>query len=150
MVELVDSQQQELSVEDIVGIDGMNTGQEYMPAQLSAMLTAELQMPNTLFLRQGNTLYIVHKAQPSIGVFRIINADTQQNLLTNSREFIAACYKMGFDTMGTRFSNQEYLEIPVFIMEDPPNEDMGYQLTQLESGQYQLVIQCGPVFKGKK
>jgi hypothetical protein len=150
MVELVDSQQEELSVEDIVAIDGMNDGQEYMPTQLVGMLNAELRMPNTLFIRQGNTLFVIHKAKPSVGVFRIINADTEQNLLNNCREFIAACYKMGFDTMGTLFRNREYLKIPVFIMDNPPNEDMGYQLSELDGGQYQLVIQCGPVFGGEK
>jgi hypothetical protein len=55
MAQMVDSQQQELSVEDIIGIAGMNTGAEVEPQRLVEMINAELQMPNTLFLREGNT-----------------------------------------------------------------------------------------------
>ena len=76
MVEMVDSQQEELSVEDIVAIAGMNTDSEYDTRTATAALTAELNMPNTLFLRQGNTLFVIHKAAPRVGYFRALNADT--------------------------------------------------------------------------
>jgi hypothetical protein len=40
-------------------------------------------MPDTLFLREGNTLFIIHKAKPGVGWFRALNADTARNFLQN-------------------------------------------------------------------
>jgi hypothetical protein len=144
MAQMVDSQQQELSVEDIVGIAGMNTDSEYDTRTLMASLTAELNMPNTLFLRQGNTLFIIHKAEPRVGFFRALNADTARNFLENGREFIAACYKMGFDTMATEFSDPAVLGVFRYISQNPPNPEMGYEVEETEDGGFYVTVACGP------
>ena len=94
MVKMVDSREKELSVEDIVGIAGMNTDAGVSTGQMIQMINAELNMPDTLFLRQGNTLFIIHKAKPRVGFFRALNADTAPNFLENGNEFIKACYKI--------------------------------------------------------
>lgn len=144
MVEMVDSQQKELEVNDIVAIDGMNTDAEYDTRTLTAALTAELNMPNTLFLRQGNTLYVIHKVEPRVGYFRMINADTPSNFLENGVEFIRACYKMGFDTMATKVDNPDMLSLFRYIMEEPPNPDMGYRAEESQDGRLLVTIKCGP------
>jgi hypothetical protein len=99
MVKMVDSREQELSPEDIVAIAAMNTDAGVDRGQAIAMINEELKMDDTLFVRQGNTLFIIHKAEPGVGWFRALNADVAANYLENSVEFIRACYKMGFDTM---------------------------------------------------
>lgn len=144
MVEVVDSQQEELSVEDIVAIDGMNSDSEYDTRTLIAALTAELNMPNSLFVRQGNTLYVVHKTEPRVGYFRMINADTSSTFLKNGLDFIQACYKMGFDTMATKFDNPDTLVLFRYILENPPNPDMGYRAEESQDGRYLVTIKCGP------
>lgn len=145
MASLVDSQQRELSVEEIIGIANMNQ-QEY-PMETSRavdMVNAELQMPNTLFVRQGNTLFVIHKAEPGVGYFRAFNADTANNYLENSMEFIKACHKMGFDTMSTTFSDPAILQIFRYISRRPPTEGMGYKMQRTGDGKFFGTIKTGP------
>jgi hypothetical protein len=144
MAKMVDSQEKELSVEDIIGIAGMNTDAGVQVGQLIQMINAELQMPDTLFLRQGNTLFIIHKAKPRVGFFRALNADTANNFLQNGMEFIKACYKMGFDTMATQFSDPTVLSVFRFISNNPPNPNMGYQVQKTDDGGFYVTVQCGP------
>lgn len=143
MAQMVDSQQQELSVEDIIGIAGMNTGAEVEPQRLVEMINAELQMPNTLFLRQGNTLFIIHKAEPGVGYFRALNADTARNFLENGRTFMLACHKMGFDTMASTFTDPTVLSVFRYVSQNPPVEGMGYQVQKTDDGGFYVTVNTG-------
>lgn len=144
MVQMVDSQQQELSPEDIVAIASMNTDAGVDRAKAIAMINAELQMDDTLFIRQGNTLFIIHKAAPGIGWFRALNADTAPNFLANSMEFIKACYKMGFDTMASTFDDPAIISVFRYISKNPPNPDMGYEIQTMDDGSFMGTIKTGP------
>lgn len=150
MAALVDSQQQELSVEEILDIANWSSPEPYETPRFIAMINAELQMPNTLFIRQGNTLFIIHKAAPGAGFFRALNADTARNYLQNSMEFIKACYKMGFDTMATQFTDPSLLNIFRFISQNPPIEGMGYQVQRTEDGGFYVTVKTGPKRGEKK
>lgn len=144
MVEMVDSQQQELSPEDIVAIAALNTDAGIDRQQAIQMINAELQMEDTLFIRQGNTLFIMHKAAPRIGWFRALNADTANNYLENSVEFIKACYKMGFDTVASTFDDPAIIAIFRYISKNPPNPDMGYEIEVMDDGSFLGTIKTGP------
>lgn len=144
MVEMVDSQQEELSPEDIVAIAAMNTDAGVDRQQAIEMINAELQMDDTLFIRQGNTLFILHKAAPSIGWFRALNADTANNYLENSVEFVKACYKMGFDTVASIFEDPAIIAIFRYISKNPPNPDMGYEIERMDDGSFMGTIKTGP------
>ncbi len=133
---MVDSREQELSPEDIVAIAAMNTDAGVDRSKAIAMVNEELKMDDTLFVRQGNTLFIIHKAQPGVGWFRAFNADVAANYLQNSLEFIRACYKMGFDTMASTFYDPAILQIFRYISKNPPNSEMGYNLRKLSDGQF--------------
>lgn len=143
MVQMVDSQQEELSVDDIIGIAGMNTGAGVDYQTLKAAITAELQMPNTLFIRQGNTLFIMHKAAPGVGWFRALNADTARNFLQNSMEFIKACNRMGFQTVASTFSDPAILGIFRYISQNPPFEGMGYKAQRTKDGGFYVTVNTG-------
>ena len=143
MAQMVDSQQQELSVEDIIGIAGMNTGAEVEPERLVQMINAELQMPNTLFLRQGNTLFIIHKTKPGVGYFRALNADTARNFLENGRTFMLACHKMGFDTMASKFDDPTILSVFRYVSQNPPVEGMGYNVRKTNDGGFYVTVNTG-------
>jgi len=144
MVEMVDSQQQELSPEDIVAIAALNTDAGIDRQQAIQMINAELQMEDTLFIRQGNTLFILHKAAPRVGWFRALNADTANNYLENSVEFIRACYKMGFDTVASTFEDPAIIAIFRYISKNPPNPDMGYEIETMDDGSFMGTIKTGP------
>jgi len=143
MVQMVDSQQEELSVEDIISIAGMNTDASVEPERMIKMVNAELQMPDTLFLREGNTLFIIHKAKPGVGWFRAINADTAPNFLQNGRTFMLACHKMGFDTMATNFTDPTLLGVFRYVSQNPPVEGMGYQVQKTEDGGFYVTVKTG-------
>jgi hypothetical protein len=144
MAQMVDSQQEELSVEDIIGIDGMNTGSDMFYGNLVEQVSQELQNPNSLFIRQGNTLFIIQKTQSRMGDFRTINADTKNNFFENSRMFIEACYKMGFDVMETQVVDPSMLQVFRYISDNPPNPEIAYEVQQSEDGAFNVIIQCGP------
>ena len=143
-MQMVDSKQRELTPEEIIGIAGMNAGEGLNYGQMVAAINAETQMPNTLFIRQGNTLFLVHKAEPRVAYFRALNADIAPNFLENSNEFIKACYKLGFDTVATEFDDPSLINIFRAISRNPPNEQMGYQVKETENGGYFVTVQCGP------
>jgi len=143
MVQMVDSQQEELSVEDIISIAGMNTDAGMEPERLIKIINAELQMPDTLFLREGNTLFIIHKAKPGVGWFRAINADTAPNFLQNGRTFMLACHKMGFDTMATNFTDPTLLGVFRYVSQNPPVEGMGYQVQKTNNGGFYVTVKTG-------
>lgn len=144
MVEMVDSQQEELSPEDIVAIAAMNTDANVDRAKAIAMINAELQIDDTLFIRQGNTLFIIHKAAPGVGWFRALNADTAPNFLANSMEFIKACYKLGFDTMASTFRDPTILSVFRYISKNPPNPEMGYNVRKTADGGFMATVKTGP------
>lgn len=143
MIQMVDSQQEELDVDDIIGIAGMNTDAGIDFQTLKTAITAELNMPNTLFLRQGNTLFIIHKAAPGVGWFRALNADTAPNFLQNSMEFIKASNKMGFQTMATNFTDPTILSVFRYISQNPPFEGMGYEVQRTEDGEFYVTVNTG-------
>ena len=143
MAALVDSSQQELSTEEILDIANWSSPDPVETPRYIAMINAELQMPNTLFIRQGNTLFIVHKAAPGVGFFRALNGDVSRNYLANSMDFIKACNKMGFETMATEFSDPSLLNIFRFIARNPPFDGMGYNVRETKDGSYYVTVKTG-------
>lgn len=144
MVQMVDSRQKELSPEDIVAIDAMNTESGLSRDQAIAVINAELKIEDTLFIRQGNTLYVIHKAEPGVGYFDAFNADIPENFLQNNIEFAKACYKMGFDTVATILEEPSMAPFYRGVVEAAPNPDMGYELQEMDDGTYLVIIKTGP------
>ena len=144
MAKMVDSREQELSAEDIVAIAAMNTDAGVDRGKAIAMINAELQMEDTLFIRQGNTLFILHKSAPRIGWFRALNADTAANFLQNGIEFIKAAYKMGFDTVASTFNDPAIIAVFRYISNNPPNPEMGYELEEMDDGSFMATVKTGP------
>lgn len=144
MVQMVDSRQKELSPEDIVAIDAMNTESGLSRDQAIAVINAELKIEDTLFIRQGNTLYVIHKAEPGVAYFDAFNADVPENFLQNNIEFVKACYKMGFDTVATILEEPSMAPFYRGVVEAAPNPDMGYELQEMDDGTYLVIIKTGP------
>lgn len=144
MVQMVDSRQKELSPEDIVAIDAMNTESGLSRDQAIAVINAELKIEDTLFIRQGNTLYVIHKAEPGVAYFDAFNADVPENFLQNNIEFVKACYKMGFDTVATILEEPSTVSFYRGVVEAAPNPNMGYELQEMDEGTYLVIIKTGP------
>jgi len=146
---MIDSKHQQLSSEEIVNIAAQNTGSPYSPEQVQAAVATELRQEDTVCLREGNTLFVVHRApnNPDIAVFRALNADTPENYLQNSVVFTETMKSMGFRAMVTTFYDDSLLNIFRYIGKDKP-KGMGYQVSRLNNGALRVVVQLRPSTKG--
>jgi hypothetical protein len=142
---LVDSKYEELSNEEIARIAAEETQSQYSPEQVLAAIMAETRAPNTLVIRQGNTLFILHRSgkQPHIGVFRALNADVAANYLENSMMFIKACKSMGFKTLVSQFDDPSIINIFKYISRNAPFAGMGYEIRRTKDGRLQGAINLG-------
>jgi hypothetical protein len=142
---LVDSRQQMLDLGELLKVAAEDTKSEYPLEFVYASFVKEVQMPGSKFYRYGNTVYIVHASpkNPRKGMFRALNADTPANFLASAYAFPVDAYKSGFDTLVTQFSNQSLLNIFRQVMKNPPNPGMGYNVSMLADGQYQVALQLG-------
>ena len=145
MTSVVDSKHEQLSTEEIIAIAAQETGSKYSPEQVYASLLAEAHETGAIVMRQGNTLFIVHKSpnDPSIGVFRALNADTAKNYLQNSIMFIKAVASAGFKALVTRFSDESLLSIFKYISRNPPFPGMGYAVQKTSDGGFQVTVNLG-------
>ena len=143
---LVDSKTQMLDPVKIIEIAIEETKSQYSVDQGVASVIAESQTPNTMIMREGNTLFIINynPQDKSQGMFRALNADTGRNYLENSRTFIKAAGMAGFRTMVVQFQDPTILNIFRYIYRDPPMPGMGYTVQHDESkGVYQVTINLG-------
>lgn len=147
---LVDSRQQMLDLGELLKVAAENTKSEYPMEFVYATFVKEVQMPDSKFYRYGNTVYIVHgsKSQPRKGMFRALNADTAPNFLASGFAFVVDAYKAGFDTLVTQFRDQSLINIFRNVAKQPPNPGMGYNVSMLADGQYQVALQLGQKREG--
>jgi hypothetical protein len=149
-MKMVDSNQQQLTSEQIIQIAAENTKVGRPIKEVNDMLTIEFRMPNIWKMRQGNTLFIVHKSKEAgYGFFRALNADTARNFLVNSRVFAEAAYKVGFDVVVTQFTDMSLLGIFKVIARDPVRDGMGYSAQKTSDGGLQVTLVLGPAREHK-
>lgn len=142
---MIDSKRQQLSNEEIVDIAASNTGSPYSPEQVRAAIMAETREPNTLALQQGNTLFVVHRSKkdPTVAVFRALNADTAPNYLENSFIFTETMKSMGFRAMVSTFYDPTILNIFKYISRNPPFPGMGYKVQRTKDGGFYVTVNLG-------
>jgi len=143
MSDMVDSKKQMLKTEDILQIAAINTRAPVSFADAYKAIARELNVPGTQFIRQGNTLFIVHYDSGRQGTFRALNADTASNYVENSKSFVIAMYNVGYDILITQFYDPSINNIFKAISRNPPNEDMGYVTKKSKNG-FLTTITLGP------
>ena len=145
MTAVVDSRHQELDNDEIISIAAMETGSPYSPEQVKASLIAETQETGAIILRQGNTLFVVHKVpnREGVAVFRALNADTAQNYIQNSIMFLKAMASMAYTTLVTQFHDESLLNIFKYISRKPPLPGMGYMVQKTSDGGFRVTVNLG-------
>jgi len=149
-MQLVDSRQQMLDLGELLKVAAENTQSEYPTEFVYATFVKEVQMPGSKFYRYGNTVYVVHSSEkePRKGMFRALNADTAPNFAASGFAFVVDAYKAGFDTLVTQFRDQSLINIFRNVSKNPPNPGMGYNVSMLGDGQYQVALQLGSKREG--
>ena len=142
---IVDSKQQMLPVNELLRAAAENTESEYPPEMVYAAFAREAQMPNSKFLRYGNTIFIIHGdvEKAGVGSFRALNADTAQNFLQGSYQFVIDAYKAGYYMIITKFRDENLINIFKIIQRNPPNPGMGFDVNTGADGQYVVRLMLG-------
>ena len=144
---IVDSKKKQLGLPEIIHEAIQVSGElnKYPPAALFAGILAELNMPKTVLRQTGNTLWIIHKGDNRRATFKALNADTAQNLMANSREFVRWAYDdVGIDVMQTQFQGNSFMNLFRMISKNPVREGMGYQVLKMKSGDTGVLLKLGP------
>lgn len=143
---IVDSKQEVLALPDLL-MDAAEEARSEAPVDLVlASFYREIQMPDSQFYKYGNTIFVVHQAadQPGTGTFRALNADTAQNYLQATFQFLKDAYADGLWLLVTEFKDQSILNLFRMIAHNPPNPGMAYEVTQDDQdGEYQVVLTLG-------
>lgn len=152
MSSFVDSKHKKLSPEEILKIAAKETGGKYTADQIKASVAVELNKARGWVMREGNTLFVVHAIpdQPTVAIFRAINADTIQNYLKNSITFAKAIGLAGFRYLVTTFDDKALINIFHYIGRNAPFEKMGFSVEELKDGRYRIIVNLGDVTKGVK
>ena len=145
MTSFVDSKQRELSQDEIIEIAARETGGEYTAEQVKASLGAEAYELGALMLREGNTIFVVHqdKSNPTVGLFRALNADTVKNYINNGVEFTKAVGMMGFKYLVTQFNDPALIRITEQVYKREPFKNMEYSVNKTVDGGYQVTVNLG-------
>jgi hypothetical protein len=144
---IVDSKEQKLGLPEIVreGILEDDELSQYKPAVAFAAILSKLNMPKTVVRQTGNTLWIIHRGKKRLGTFNALNADTEQNLIDNTREFFRWAYDdVGMDILQTESQGDLFLNLFEKIYENPVREDMGYLVLEMNSGANGGLLKLGP------
>lgn len=143
MATMVDSRKSQLNSQEIIQTALENT-QSKFPAWVAypAILT-EMSQPNSMIFPSGNTIFSVLVGKNRQGFFKAFNADTAQNFLQSSIDFVQWAYDQGLDVLVTEFDDPTLLHIFEAISRNPPREDMGYQVLKSQSNRYRVVLQLG-------
>lgn len=143
MVQMVNSDEQQLNSLEIVQIALENTRSKYSSTQAYAAIMEEMSQPNSMVMQYGNTIFSILKGKNRIGFFKALNADTAQNFVENSKQFVKWAYEAGLDGLITDFKDPALLQLFKAISRNPPNPGMGYKAMKSKSGSYRVVLQLG-------
>jgi hypothetical protein len=158
---LVDSKKRMLDPQEIIlEASRQIKSKKYSPDQILAGLITEANSPDTILMRQGNTLYIIHKGENRTALYRALNADTADNFLENGVMYAKAMYMAGFDVMVTQFEDPILLKIFPFMKKNRTriNKDMdgkptmGYAVQNVEKNgvkEYRVTTVLGPRREGQ-
>lgn len=148
---LVDSKQKKLSTEEIILQATREIKSEYKPDQVLASILVEVQEDDCIMMREGNTLFIVHKGKGRNAFFRALNADTANNYLKNSLVFAKAMYEAGFDMMVTEFKDPTLLSIFKYVEKNRNQinpKGMGFAVQRTKDDGYRVTTALGPKRQG--
>ena len=151
MSSLIDSKHQELSQDEIIAIAAKETGSKYSAEQIKASLLAEAHEMGAVMMREGNTIFIVHRSpeRPDVAMFRALNADTLPNYLKNSLVFTKAIGLAGFQYIVTIFEEESLLNIFKYVKRNQPFPGMGYMAQKSKDGsRFRVTVNLGDTKSG--
>lgn len=144
---VIDSKDQLLGINELLLNAAENVPQDGIPVEMVyASFVQEANMPNSFFLRYGNTIFILHGDLKRAGYaqFRALVADTAQNFLQAGFQFAKDAYEEGYYKLYTKFGDKAILNIFKVIARNPPQQGMGFQVVdEDENGNITVELTLG-------
>lgn len=145
-MEYVDSKRQKLNSGQIVPIFLKNTGQAQNPKVMIPAILAELSQPQVKTRQIGNTLFevILSKQGHDQAFFKAFNADTPENFVDNSKQFVVWARRvLGLKLLVTEFQDPALAQLFKVISMNPPMPGMGYKVYKTANGGMRIVLNLG-------
>lgn len=144
MTELIDSRKQQLTSKEILPIVYKSMSSSHPFSAVLPAILAEMSQPKTVVKQIGNTIFSVQDAQNKVGIFRVFNADIDQNLLSNTKLFCAfSLHSLGFNYLITPTDDIKIFNLFQKIMQSPPMQDMSTQGVKLQDGTDHFILKLG-------
>jgi len=149
---ITDSRKTKMNAIDLIRTAVEETQSKYTANQVVAATLSQMQAPQSIAMREGNTIFILHylAKQRDHAMFHVINADTAPNYVINTKQFLKAAGLMGMRVLVVKFETPEPLTLFKKIMRDPPFPNMGYTIQKTDKGRYTATINMGDTGKGAK
>ena len=147
MGQLTDSNQEKLSMQQIIEFAAANTKSEYTKEQVYGSILKELTMPGSTVIQLGNTIFVVHRSlkDPTIAMMRALNADKAQNYLENCVQFaemLSKDYKI--DTIVSEYTDPTLNSIFAYVARNR-TDSTGYKIEKLSDGKtFRASAKLGP------
>jgi len=127
---IVDSKQKMLGINELIQEAYENEETHRLPLELEyPRFVQEAMMPNSYFLRYGNTIFVLHGSESKAGMaaMRIIKADTDENFVQALFQCFKDAYEIGYFVLVVREQlNDALIKSLDMVEKSPPNEDFEY------------------------
>jgi hypothetical protein len=144
---IVDSKQKMLGINELIQESYENEEEHRLPLELEyPRFVQEAMMPNSYFLRYGNTIFVLHgdDKQAGIASMRILRADTDENFIQALYQCFKDAYEIGYYLLVVRENISEPVINALDIIEnDPKNPDIEYSLDNDSDGDDVMGIVIG-------
>ncbi|UOF78445.1 hypothetical protein [Caudoviricetes sp.] len=145
-MEFVDSKKQKLNIGQIIPIFLRNTDQHKNPAIMVPAILSELSQPSVKTRQIGNTVFelITGKQGDDQAFFKAFNADTADNFVENSKQFVVWARRVaGLKILVTEFQDPALTQLFKVISMNPPMPKMGYKVYKTQNGGTRIVLNLG-------
>lgn len=151
-MQMIDSRKKQLKPDAILAVAMKNIGDDTPFRNAYLGYVAEVASKGAKFYQYGNTTFIAHDVGQRRCVFSVRNADTAQNFVKNSIDFIKAIYKDGYDTAIVQYDDPVITQIIRAGVRKVAKDGVGVSIHNTKSGtpKFVAIFKCGPYRKGEK
>lgn len=147
-MQMTDSKQQKLDMQNIIKIAAQNTKSKYSFTQVYVSILKELTMPDSIVIQIGNSVFITHRSKedPNYAWMRALNADTAQNYLENAEQYAKMLYDTyNIDVIVSDYEDPTLNNIFAYVGRNKP-QNMGFNIQKLPDGKgFRATAKLGPL-----
>lgn len=144
---IVDSKEKMLGINELIQDAYENDPDPEFPLELTyARFAQEATMPNSYFLRYGNTVFIIHGdiKRAGLGTIRTLIADTDENLIQATAQFVKDAYEEGYYYLQSMDADPKFAKALGIVRDNTPHQGLKLKAVRnQENGGIKLDIILG-------